>query len=128
MFSHKTRALIEVYANAYAFFGLRADVFLGMDSFLFIYFSSSSLLVHVFSYGEEEHAISCQTSFHFSSIFPKKLDRNFRVLFQSYDTKHVLLQIYRQIGEKYGVEYSEIEILNRYRRAYAQPWGRSRIR
>ncbi|GFY98153.1 haloacid dehalogenase-like hydrolase (HAD) superfamily protein [Actinidia rufa] len=36
--------------------------------------------------------------------------------------------IYRQIGEKYGVEYSEAEILNRYRRAYEQPWGRSRLR
>ncbi|KAK6124669.1 hypothetical protein DH2020_041591 [Rehmannia glutinosa] len=33
--------------------------------------------------------------------------------------------IYRQIGEKYGVEYSEHEILNRYRWAYGQPWGRS---
>ncbi|KAL7169935.1 hypothetical protein ACSBR2_034894 [Camellia fascicularis] len=38
------------------------------------------------------------------------------------------LQIYRQIGEKYGVEYSEAQILNRYRRAYEQPWGRSRLR
>ncbi|KAI7993125.1 Splicing factor U2af small subunit A [Camellia lanceoleosa] len=37
-------------------------------------------------------------------------------------------QIYRQIGEKYGVQYSETEILNRYRRAYEQPWGRSRLR
>ncbi|GAB2295598.1 hypothetical protein Dimus_029757 [Dionaea muscipula] len=37
-------------------------------------------------------------------------------------------QIYRQIGEKYGVEYSEDEILRRYRRAYEQPWGRSRLR
>ncbi|XVE95780.1 hypothetical protein REPUB_Repub02eG0129200 [Reevesia pubescens] len=37
-------------------------------------------------------------------------------------------QIYREIGEKYGVEFSEAEILNRYRRAYAQPWGRSRLR
>ncbi|TQE05020.1 hypothetical protein C1H46_009386, partial [Malus baccata] len=36
--------------------------------------------------------------------------------------------IYRKIGEKYGVEYSETEILNRYRRAYEQPWGRSRLR
>ncbi|KAG6769110.1 hypothetical protein POTOM_024726 [Populus tomentosa] len=36
--------------------------------------------------------------------------------------------IYRQIGEKYGVEYSEDEILNRYRWAYGQPWGRSRLR
>lgn len=26
------------------------------------------------------------------------------------------------------MEYSEAEILNRYRRAYAQPWGRSRLR
>ncbi|KAF9679552.1 hypothetical protein SADUNF_Sadunf06G0026700 [Salix dunnii] len=33
-----------------------------------------------------------------------------------------------QIGEKYGVEYSEDEILNRYRWAYGQPWGRSRLR
>ncbi|KAL1813489.1 hypothetical protein DCAR_0625800 [Daucus carota subsp. sativus] len=39
-----------------------------------------------------------------------------------------MAQIYRQIGEKYGVEYSENEILNRYRRAYEQPWGRSRLR
>ncbi|CAA7400024.1 unnamed protein product [Spirodela intermedia] len=37
-------------------------------------------------------------------------------------------QIYREIGEKYGVEYSEEEILNRYRRAYQQPWGHSRLR
>ncbi|KAL7195343.1 hypothetical protein ACSBR1_035546 [Camellia fascicularis] len=36
--------------------------------------------------------------------------------------------VYRQIGEKYGVEYSEAQILNRYRRAYEQPWGRSRLR
>ncbi|KAJ8760147.1 hypothetical protein K2173_011003 [Erythroxylum novogranatense] len=39
-----------------------------------------------------------------------------------------MAQIYRQIGEKYGVQYSENEILNRYRRAYEQPWGRSRLR
>lgn len=39
-----------------------------------------------------------------------------------------MAQIYRQIGEKYGVEYSEAEILNRYRRAYEQPWGKSRLR
>ncbi|KAA8517247.1 hypothetical protein F0562_017501 [Nyssa sinensis] len=39
-----------------------------------------------------------------------------------------MAQIYREIGEKYGVEYSEAEILNRYRRAYGQPWGRSRLR
>ncbi|KAL2226029.1 haloacid dehalogenase-like hydrolase domain-containing protein 3 [Sesamum indicum] len=39
-----------------------------------------------------------------------------------------MAQIYRQIGEKYGVEYSEGEILNRYRWAYGQPWGRSRLR
>ncbi|KAJ8770351.1 hypothetical protein K2173_014962 [Erythroxylum novogranatense] len=39
-----------------------------------------------------------------------------------------MAQIYRQIGEKYGVEYSEDEILNRYRRAYEQPWGQSRLR
>nr|GMC81985.1 haloacid dehalogenase-like hydrolase domain-containing protein 3 [Ipomoea batatas] len=39
-----------------------------------------------------------------------------------------MAQIYRQIGEKYGVEYSEAEILNRYRRAYEQPWSRSRLR
>ncbi|CAL5431179.1 unnamed protein product [Camellia sinensis] len=36
--------------------------------------------------------------------------------------------IYRQIGEKYSIQYSETEILNRYRRAYEQPWGRSRLR
>ncbi|GFP80822.1 haloacid dehalogenase-like hydrolase domain-containing protein 3 [Phtheirospermum japonicum] len=39
-----------------------------------------------------------------------------------------MAQIYRQIGEKYGVEYSELEILHRYRWAYEQPWGRSRLR
>lgn len=39
-----------------------------------------------------------------------------------------MAQIYREIGEKYGVKYSEAEILNRYRRAYAQPWGGSRLR
>uniref|UniRef100_A0A7N0V3Y3 Haloacid dehalogenase-like hydrolase domain-containing protein 3 n=1 Tax=Kalanchoe fedtschenkoi TaxID=63787 RepID=A0A7N0V3Y3_KALFE len=39
-----------------------------------------------------------------------------------------MAQIYRQIGEKYGVNYSENEILNRYRRAYEQPWGKSRLR
>ncbi|KAK1294041.1 hypothetical protein QJS10_CPA16g01054 [Acorus calamus] len=37
-------------------------------------------------------------------------------------------QIYRKIGEKYGVQYSEDEILFRYRWAYGQPWGRSRLR
>ncbi|KAJ0098597.1 hypothetical protein Patl1_20897 [Pistacia atlantica] len=39
-----------------------------------------------------------------------------------------MAKIYREIGEKYGVAYSEIEILNRYRRAYEQPWGKSRLR
>ncbi|KAF5785960.1 putative N-acylneuraminate-9-phosphatase [Helianthus annuus] len=39
-----------------------------------------------------------------------------------------MAQIYRKIGEKYGVSFSEDEILRRYRRAYEQPWGRSRIR
>ncbi|XP_073305854.1 uncharacterized protein [Primulina huaijiensis] len=39
-----------------------------------------------------------------------------------------MAQIYREIGEKYGVDYSEVEILNRYRRAYGQPWGKSRLR
>ncbi|KAG5055065.1 hypothetical protein AAZX31_03G114200 [Glycine max] len=39
-----------------------------------------------------------------------------------------MAQIYRKIGEKYGVEYSEDEILFRYRRAYGQPWGKSRLR
>uniref|UniRef100_A0A6N2LN69 Haloacid dehalogenase-like hydrolase domain-containing protein 3 n=1 Tax=Salix viminalis TaxID=40686 RepID=A0A6N2LN69_SALVM len=39
-----------------------------------------------------------------------------------------MAQIYRQMGEKYGVEYSEDEILRRYRWAYGQPWGRSRLR
>ncbi|BAT78494.1 hypothetical protein VIGAN_02117800, partial [Vigna angularis var. angularis] len=44
-------------------------------------------------------------------------------------TKHLPhLQIYRTIVEKYGVEYSEDEILFRYRRAYGQPWGKSRLR
>ncbi|KAG0477133.1 hypothetical protein HPP92_013974 [Vanilla planifolia] len=39
-----------------------------------------------------------------------------------------MAQVYRQFGEKYGVEFSEDEILNRYRWAYEQPWGRSRLR
>ncbi|KAK8943075.1 hypothetical protein KSP39_PZI008989 [Platanthera zijinensis] len=39
-----------------------------------------------------------------------------------------MAQIYRQFGEKYGVQFSEDEILNRYRWAYEQPWGRSRLR
>ncbi|KAK9123283.1 hypothetical protein Sjap_012885 [Stephania japonica] len=39
-----------------------------------------------------------------------------------------MAQIYRKIGEKYGVEYSEDEILNRFRWAYGQPWGKSRLR
>ncbi|KAM7270139.1 hypothetical protein ACFE04_029353 [Oxalis oulophora] len=39
-----------------------------------------------------------------------------------------MAQIYREIGEKYGVEYTESEILNRYRWAYQQPWGGSRLR
>ncbi|OAY43300.1 haloacid dehalogenase-like hydrolase domain-containing protein 3 isoform X2 [Manihot esculenta] len=39
-----------------------------------------------------------------------------------------MAQIYRKIGEKYGVQYSEDEILNRYRRAYEKPWGQSRLR
>ncbi|CAL5061226.1 unnamed protein product [Urochloa decumbens] len=39
-----------------------------------------------------------------------------------------MAQVYRTIGQKYGVEYSEDEILMRYRWAYAQPWGRSRLR
>ncbi|CAN1160542.1 Haloacid dehalogenase-like hydrolase domain-containing protein 3 [Linum perenne] len=39
-----------------------------------------------------------------------------------------MAQIYRQIGEKYGVQWTEDEILKRYRRAYEQPWGRSRLR
>ncbi|XP_078170974.1 haloacid dehalogenase-like hydrolase (HAD) superfamily protein [Carex rostrata] len=39
-----------------------------------------------------------------------------------------MAQIYRTIGEKYGVSYSEDEILSRYRWAYEQPWGRSRLR
>ncbi|KAI4348611.1 hypothetical protein L6164_009316 [Bauhinia variegata] len=37
-------------------------------------------------------------------------------------------EIYRKIGEKYGVQYSEDEILYRYRIAYGQPWGKSRLR
>lgn len=37
-------------------------------------------------------------------------------------------QVYKSIGEKYGVKYSEDEILMRYRRAYQQPWGGSRLR
>lgn len=39
-----------------------------------------------------------------------------------------MAQIYRKIGEKYGVAYSEDEILDRYRWAYQRPWGRSRLR
>ncbi|XP_010926971.1 uncharacterized protein [Elaeis guineensis] len=39
-----------------------------------------------------------------------------------------MAQIYRKFGEKYGVQYSEDEILSRYRWAYEQPWGRSRLR
>ncbi|KAJ4756215.1 Haloacid dehalogenase-like hydrolase domain-containing protein 3 [Rhynchospora pubera] len=39
-----------------------------------------------------------------------------------------MAQIYKTIGEKYGVSYSENEILTRYRWAYEQPWGRSRLR
>uniref|UniRef100_K3ZWL2 Haloacid dehalogenase-like hydrolase domain-containing protein 3 n=1 Tax=Setaria italica TaxID=4555 RepID=K3ZWL2_SETIT len=39
-----------------------------------------------------------------------------------------MAQVYRTIGQKYGVDYSEDEILMRYRRAYAQPWGKSRLR
>ncbi|XP_026658247.1 haloacid dehalogenase-like hydrolase domain-containing protein 3 [Phoenix dactylifera] len=39
-----------------------------------------------------------------------------------------MAQIYRNLGEKYGVQYSEDEILSRYRWAYEQPWGRSRLR
>ena len=36
--------------------------------------------------------------------------------------------MYKSIGEKYGVKHSEDEILMRYRRAYEQPWGGSRLR
>ncbi|KAF7819102.1 haloacid dehalogenase-like hydrolase domain-containing protein 3 [Senna tora] len=39
-----------------------------------------------------------------------------------------MAEIYRKVGEKYGVKYSEDEILYRYRRAYGQPWGKSRLR
>jgi len=37
-------------------------------------------------------------------------------------------QIYRNIGLKYGVCYSEDEILSRYRWAYQQPWPNTRLR
>lgn len=37
-------------------------------------------------------------------------------------------QIYRNIGLKYGVSYSEDEILSRYRWAYQQPWPNTRLR
>ncbi|KAJ7521373.1 hypothetical protein O6H91_19G050900 [Diphasiastrum complanatum] len=37
-------------------------------------------------------------------------------------------KIYQLIGEKYGVTYSQHEILARYRWAYSQPWCRSRLR
>ena len=39
-----------------------------------------------------------------------------------------LMQIYKEIGQKYGVKYSENEILHRYRWAYEQPWRRSSLR
>lgn len=39
-----------------------------------------------------------------------------------------MAKVYRTVGEKYGVKYSEDEILMRYRQAYSQPWGRSRLR
>ncbi|KAI5017336.1 hypothetical protein ZWY2020_042224 [Hordeum vulgare] len=39
-----------------------------------------------------------------------------------------MAQVYRTIGEKYGVKYSEDEILMRYGQAYSQPWGKSRLR
>ncbi|EFJ07936.1 hypothetical protein SELMODRAFT_161261 [Selaginella moellendorffii] len=37
-------------------------------------------------------------------------------------------QVYREIGKKYGVTYTEQEILARYRWAYSQPWYQSRLR
>lgn len=37
-------------------------------------------------------------------------------------------KVYQDVGKKYGVRWSEIEILNRYRWAYSQPWCRSRLR
>lgn len=37
-------------------------------------------------------------------------------------------KVYQDLGRKYGVEWSEKEILSRYRWAYAQPWCRSRLR
>ncbi|KAL2649741.1 hypothetical protein R1flu_017869 [Riccia fluitans] len=37
-------------------------------------------------------------------------------------------KVYREIGLKYGVTYSEEEILARYRWAYSQPWSQSRLR
>ncbi|XP_057548871.1 uncharacterized protein LOC130827225 [Amaranthus tricolor] len=37
-------------------------------------------------------------------------------------------KIYKEIGQKYGVKYSENEILHRYRWAYEQPWRRSSLR
>ncbi|MCO5575737.1 hypothetical protein L7F22_029540 [Adiantum nelumboides] len=37
-------------------------------------------------------------------------------------------KVYYSMGIKYGVQWSEPEILKRYRWAYAQPWSRSRLR
>lgn len=37
-------------------------------------------------------------------------------------------QVYLEIGRKYGVTYSEKEILDRYRHAYAKPWCHSILR
>ena len=92
------------------------------------------LVVHVFGFWESikesllDHAIFLPNFFSFFLVLSQKLNVNFRVLFQSYHMNGCFLQIYRKIGEKYGVEYSETEILNRYRRAYSQPWGKSRLR
>lgn len=65
----------------------------------------------------------------FSSIWKRQTDCSV-LLAMAFIFIHLfaLFQIYRQIGEKYGVKYSENEILNRYRWAYEQPWGRSRLR
>ncbi|KAK9123165.1 hypothetical protein Sjap_012767 [Stephania japonica] len=43
-------------------------------------------------------------------------------------TQPIAQVVYRNIGEKYGVEYSEDEIRNRFQRAYEQPWTQSVLR
>lgn len=63
-----------------------------------------------------------------SSSLKKKRKKKRKLVVFITECEFGALQIYREIGEKYGVEYSEDEILKRYRRAYEQPWVRSRLR